>query len=434
MALKQSVKYTIGKEDGGTPGTAVARTAVLPIRDIGSLDRDIVKKTDPLIAGLGMDVGEYAVAGDVKGSIPLSPRPCTGWGHVLKGQFGAEGTPAQVVGLLRIKYTGASASCKITTDLAAKTINSKIGDLGAEANDAAFGTAGTLTLTAITVDTVGELRDVINAYADYECEIVTGAVGTSIVSVVAGVFQGKGKWAMLWLTGTGSGAYLHKFTPDLTLGSARPTYSVQRDGYEDNYLYDGIAMGKLSLSAALKADVEADIDVIGMKETAGQSASALAVPSAKPYRFGGGFTSVAGTKYSNVRKHSVSFDNSMMADGYGQDSIDRSYHERGKFLAEGGLTLRLDSVSVLERAKAESGASLAVQFMYFEVENTFALSVRGLMLVEIPYAEISETPKPEANGDSLDLGIKFKGFNPGTATDYEAPVSIAILTADSTAY
>ena len=75
-----------------------------------------------------------------------------------------------------------------------------------------------------------------------------------------------------------------------------------------------------------------------------------------------------------------------------------------------------------------------MQFLYFEVENTFNHSVKGLMLVEIPYAEISETPKPEANGDSLDLGIKFKGFNPGTATNYEPPVSVSILTADSAAY
>jgi len=432
MALKQSVKYTIGKES--SPGTAVARAAVLPIRDIGSLDRDIVKKTDPLIAGLGMDVGEYAVAGDVKGSIPLSPRPCAGWGHVLKGVFGTEGTVAEVIGLLKIKYTGSSASCKIVTDLGAKTINSKIGALGAESNDAAFGTSGTLTLTATTVDTLGELKTVIDAYTDYECEIVTGTAATAIVSVVAGTFQAKGKYAFLWLTGTGSGAYLHKFTPNLTLGAERDTYSIQRDGYQDNYLYDGNAINKLSMSAALKADVEADIDVIGMGETIGQVASVLTAPTLKPYKFGGGSTSLAGTKYSYTRKHAVSFDNGHIADGYGQDEIDRMYQQRGKFVVEGSTTLRLDATSVLERPKAEAGTKLAVQFYYFAVEDAFLLSVSPLMLVEIPYAELSETPKPEANGDALDLGLKFKGFNPGTATDYEAPVSVAILTADSGAY
>lgn len=434
MALKQSVKYTIGKEDAGTPGTAVARAAVLPIRDIGSLDRDITKKTDPLIAGLGMDVGEYAVAGDVKGSIPLSPRNCAGWGHVLKGTFGTEATPAEVIGLVRIKYTGSSASCKITTDVSAKTINAKIGALGSESNDAAFGTSGTLDLTAAAVDTVGELKAVIDAYADYECEIVTGASGTTITSVVSGTFQAKSKWAFLWLTGSGSGAYLHKFTPDLTLGTERATYSIQRDGYADNYLYDGVVFNKLSMSAAAKADVEADVEVLGMGETIGQTASALTAPTGKPYKFGGGFTSLAGTKYSIVRKHDLSFDNGHSTEGYGQDELDRVYQQRGKFTVEGGLTLRLDATSVLERPKAELGTSVAVQLLYKEVENTFLLSVDGLMLVEVPYAEISETPKPELNGDAMDLGIKFKGFNPGTATHYEAPVSVAILTADSGAY
>ena len=432
MALKQSVKYTIGKES--TPGTAVARAAVLPIRDIGSLDRDITKKTDPLIAGLGMDAGEYAVAGDVKGSIPVSPRPCAGWGHILKGTFGTEATPVEVLGAVRIKYTGSSASCKITTDVSAKTINAKIGALGAESNDAAFGTTGTLDLTAAAVDTIAELKAVIDGYTDYECEIVTGAGASTIASVVSGTFQAKSKWAFLWLTGTGSGAYLHKFTPDLTLGNERATYSVQRDGYADNYLYDGVVFNKLSMSAAAKADVEADVEVLGMGETIGQSASALTAPTAKPYKFGGGFTSLAGTKYSIVRKHDVSFDNGHSTEGYGQDEIDRVYQERGKFAVEGGLTLRLDATSVLERPKAESGTNVAVQLLYKEVENSFLLSVDGLMLVEIPYAEISETPKPELNGDSMDIGIKFKGFNPGTATNYEAPVSVAILTADSGAY
>jgi hypothetical protein len=53
MPSKELVKYTIGKEAPESPGTAVARTAILPIRDIGSLDRAITKKEDPLIAGSG---------------------------------------------------------------------------------------------------------------------------------------------------------------------------------------------------------------------------------------------------------------------------------------------------------------------------------------------------------------------------------------------
>jgi len=434
MALKQQVKYTIGKESSVAPGTAVARTAIIPIRDIGSLDRDITKKTDPLIAGLGMDVGEYAVAGDVKGSIPLSPRPCTGWGHILKGMFETEGTPAEIVGVIRIKYTGSSESCKITTSLGGKTITSAIGALGAESADAAFGTDGVIDTLSAATDKVGEVVSVIEAYADYECTLVTGAVGTAVVSVVQDTYQAKGKYAFLFLTGVSTGAYLHRFNPDLTLGTERNPYSVQVDGVGDNRLYDGIVFNKLSLSAALKADLEGEVEVLGMGETIGQEASVLTAPTAKPYKFGGGFTSIAGTKYSYVRKHAFSFDNGHNADGYGQDEIDRVYQQRGKFVADGSMTLRLDSTSVAERPKCEAGTKLAVQAYYFEVENSFLLSVAGLMLIEMPYAEISEQPKVEANGDALDIGIKFKAFNPGSATDYEDPVYVSVLTADSAAY
>lgn len=434
MPSKQLVKYTIGKE--ATAGTAVVRTAVLPIRDIGSLDRPITKKTDPLIAGLGMDSGEYAVAGDVKGSIPLSPRGCKGWGHTLKGTFGAEGTPAEIVGVIRLKYTGSAASCKLIASLTGKTIESKVGALGSEADDAAFGTSGVISLTGTGFDTLAELVAAIDGLTDYEAALVTGLGATSIVSVVAGTFQVKGKYAFLFLTGSGSGAFLHRFTPDLALDSERPTYSVQKDGFQKNYLYDGVVFNNLSFSAEQKGDLEAEVDVLGMKETPDQTASVLAVPNMKPYKFGGGFTSLSGNRYSQVRKHSMKFENNHTEDGYGQadESIDRTYHQRGKFAASGDLTVRLDGTSIQERPKAESGENVAVQFLYYEVENQFLLGVKGLMLVEIPYGEISETPSVEANGDALDLSIKFKGFKPGLATDYEPPVAVSILTADADAY
>jgi len=432
MPLKQQVKYTIGKES--TPGTPVARSAVLPIKDIGSLDRDITKNTDPLIAGLSMDVGEYAVAGDVKGSIPLSPRPCKGWGMVLKGIFGAEATPVEVMGAIRVKYKGTAKSCKIVTDATGKTVKAYVGDPGEETLDATFGTSGTITLSNASTDTMAEVLSVINGNANYEAALVTGDGTRTITSIVSGTYQACKKWAFLWLTGAGSGAYLHQFTPDLTLLSERHTFSIQRDGFQDNYLYSGIVFDKLSLSAALKAELDGSVDVLGFTEASGQTASSLVAPSAKPYRFGGGFTSLAGTKYSFVRKHEVKIDNGHNTNGYGQDSLDRAYHQRGKFSAEGSLSLRLDVTSIAERPKAESGEFVPVQFMYFEVENSFNFSVVGAMVIEFPYAEISETPKVEANGDALDIGIKFKAFNPGTSASYEPPVIISILTADSEAY
>jgi hypothetical protein len=365
----------------------------------------------------------------------LSPRLC--WlGPCPKRHFGDEGTPAQVVGAIRIKYIGNEESCKIVASLSGKTITAYVGALGSEILDANFGSNGVIALTAIGYDTLEELVAAINGLADYEASLVTGTGSNMIVSVVDGTFHAKGKYAFLFLTGTGSGAYLHRFTPDLAIDSERPTYSIQKDGLVQNYLYDGNVFNNLSLSGEQKADIEADVDVLGMKETSGVSASELAVPTMKPYKFGGGFTSLAGTRYSQVRKHSLKFETGHTEDGYGQadDSIDRTYQQKGKFAASGELALSLDTTSVQERAKAETGENVAIQFLYYEVENQFELGVKGLMLIELPYSEISETPSVSANGDALDLGIKFKGFKPGLATNVEPPVTVSILTADAAAY
>jgi len=79
-----------------------------------------------------------------------------------------------VGGCLRIRYTGAQASCLLEGDATAKTLTSKIGALGAEAPDAAFGTAGVIDLTAAAADTLLELQALIDAYADYECSVIYG--------------------------------------------------------------------------------------------------------------------------------------------------------------------------------------------------------------------------------------------------------------------
>lgn len=430
MPNKQLVKFTIGKET--TAGTAVSTTAVLPIRGIGSLDRKIEKKQDPVIIGLGMAAGEYPVAADSGGGIPLSPRSCAGWGQVLKGMFGSEAV-AEVVGIIRIRYTGASASAKITTDLSAKTINAKIGALGSEANDASFGTSGTLTLTNAANDTVAELVSVIEAYSDWEAKLVAGSGSSTAVSVVAGTFQAKGKWAYLLLTGT-SGAYAHRFTPDLAIGNERPNFSIQKDGYQDNYKYAGAAMDELSMNAALKGEVEADLTAIAMTEAGSQVASSLTMNDSKPYIFAGGIVSIGGADYRFCRKTGCKFMNSHKKDGYAQDSIDRAYHAKGVFAVEGDISLRLDSTSILERAKVESGTIASVSFHYYAAESkkVGTSNVQELMIVEFPFAELSEFVFEE-NGDIVDCSCKFKAFYPG-GTVYDNPAVVTVTTTDSGAY
>jgi len=436
MPMKLGVKYTLGKESGATPGTAVNRTIALSIRDIGSLDREINKIEDPVIAGQGMSAGEFAASADVKGSIPLSPRAGPGFGSILKGVFGTEATPVQVIGAIAMRYIGASASCKVVTDVSAKTITCSKGVLGAETADTDFGTAGVLTLTSASVDTMTELVAVINGYtAKYEAVLLTGdgaATITSVMTVTAA--QGKGKWVYLFLTGT-SGAYVHPFTLDLTAGSELPTWSIQRDGFQDNYLYDGCVVNTLSMSGALKGAVEAECEILGMKETIGQSASTVVLSGAKPLIFGGGKTSINGTTYNFTRKFSLKIDRGGNADGYGQSTLDRAYHQKGVAKVEASASLRLDAVSILERPKVEAGLAAPFQVVMIgsEAKKVGTSSVAEMLIVSMAASEVSSF-KDAANGDQIDVDIGFKAYNPAGTYDYDAPVSAWLITADSAAY
>jgi hypothetical protein len=91
---------------------------------------------------------------------------------------------------LKIQYTGASASCLLTASATAKTLSSAIGAAGAEVADAAFGVAGTITLTGATVDTIEELAAVIEAYTSYTASVVYGE-GVASENILDAVMQAK---------------------------------------------------------------------------------------------------------------------------------------------------------------------------------------------------------------------------------------------------
>ena len=432
MANIRSVKYTIAKED--TPGTPKARAWVLPVSDVGDLNNVPTKETDPVISGAGMKTGDYVAYKDTKGSLPLSPRACAGWGCVVKGALGTEAaSPPQLTAVIRLKYTGASASCKITTDVGAKTINSKIGALGAENNDAAFGTAGTITLTGAAFDTPAELVAVIEAYADYECVLVTGLGSATIASVVSGVYQAASGWVFLFLTGTTSGAYLHTFTPNLTVDSERDTFSIQGDGLGDNYLWDGCAFDELEVSGALKAAIEAKASVLGMAETTGQVASVLTLEDRNAFIFGYGLTTLGKQVYDYCRKHSFQTKAGHNPDGYGQADLDRAYHQKGNFEVTGTMTLRLDATAQAERAKVAAGTEMKISLAYFGAEQQkIGASVAEMMIVQIPYAKL-QSFKPVKNGEVIDAEVTWEGFYP-PGTLYENPMTVYLITDDSAVY
>lgn len=434
MPALNAIKVTIGKES--TAGTAVTTTAVVPIKGLPSLDRKIEKTVDPVIIGAGMAAGETPVSASVKGPIPLSPRSCAGFGQLLKGALGAETLLSNVIGVVRMRYKGAQASCKIVA--AATTLTSYIGALGSESLEGSapsgFGTTGVYTITPGTT-TIATLVSAIAGYTNYECQLVAGAGASTIQSIATGTWQAKGKWLIVTLIGSATGVYGHRFTPDLAIANERPAFSVQHDLGTDNLKYAGCSVGKISLSAALKALLDGSVDLLGFTEATGVGASGLTLGDSKPFIFGGGVSSVGSVDYNFVRSMSAEFDNGLKEDGYGQASLDRAYHAKGLFAASGDLKLRLDATSYLERAKVASGVIASELFIFLAAEGKCVgtSSVQEALIIEIPYAEHSDF-NFEDNGGVVDCSLSWKGYYPSGAYYYDPPVTITLLSADNAVY
>ena len=112
MPSTKNIKYTISRSEF-IAGTEEARKYVIPVTDIGGLDKQVERGEDPAVVGTNMLAGEYPLAFGVGGPIPLSVRPCGGFGVLLKSLLGTEEVPVRVGGIMRVRYSGASASCKL---------------------------------------------------------------------------------------------------------------------------------------------------------------------------------------------------------------------------------------------------------------------------------------------------------------------------------
>jgi len=435
MPSVKNIKVTIGGPESPV-GTPEARTHVIPIRAVPGLDKTIEKTLDPVIIGSNMDAGEYTVADAVGGSIPLSPRAVAGFGKLLKSLLGTEGTPQQVAAAIRIRYKGSSASCKLVANTTTDELSSYIGAKGAEILDTNFGTAGVIDLADPTTDTVGELVTLIDGYTDYECEKLFGEDSEDAGEIIdVTQVQAKDMWAYLLFSSASSGAYAHIFTADLT-DAEKPAYSIQKDGYQDNFLYAGCVVDTLSLAAALKGMVEGEAGILGFTETDGQTASSLNLEDAKALIFHTGSFALASKDYKYLRNVNLSMANNHNPEGYGLTSTSRQYHQKGKFDVSGDFQLRLDAETILERAKVFSNGLAAISFLFKGkaiLEATLpADSVPELMLVELPYCGYSAFEFPE-NAGVLDAKINFKTLKPG-GTLYNEPVKVILITEDSAAY
>ncbi len=333
---------------------------------------------------------------------------------------------------------GGETGSAVFTVTGTGTLTSSIGDLGSEAVDAAFGVAGVLDLALAANDTVAELVSVIDAYADYEAELVWTHPTKSASTMKSGNImlftspannrQGKNTWAYIWIGLPSSTRFKHEFQPALSDATELPTYSMQIDALEDNYLHDGVVADSFSLNGTLKAMVEAEVQFLAMKETGSQVASVLTNPDVDPLMFWNGSTWYGALDYSPfLRKISLQFSNNHIADTFGQGVITRSYQQKSNPTVSGDFTVKLDTTNTLaERLKSFTNTKTALSFFFKDGAS------EDLCLVEIPFCT-TKKPEREENSGVLDAKIPFTGLKP-KGTLYNDPMTITILTTDSVTY
>lgn len=422
------LKLTAGLET--TAGTAVTPTAVVPISGLFSIQRTQEVAPDPAVVGSNMKSGSFLLADDVGGEMSLTPRPVDGYARLLHSLTGGGDSATQIGSCIRVMYTGSGASAKLTASASGDTIDSDTGVKGSETADTNWGSGGSIDLTAGATDTVGELVTVIDAYSDYSCEKVFGADADDVADIENITnLQIKNKWGYVWITDGSSGIYRHDFAVDLT-STERPTLTLQGDGFQQNYKWDGAVVDTMGFSAALKQFAEGTATVLGFDETAGVGASGVALPTANPLIFWDGSLTLAAQAYSHVRNLSFEVRNNHNADGYGMGSTGRQYHEKGLFEVSGELQLRLDATSLLERAKIFDNSTVALA-MHF---NGAALSsdVDEMMIVEVPYVSLDDWQHSENNGQ-IDATVAWSANNPPNSP-YNSPFKVWLINDDSQDY
>jgi hypothetical protein len=430
MPNPKNILWTIGGEEAAA-GTAHAVESVIPIRANPSLTRKPGRITDPAITGVNMKVGDYLASDDVSGSIPLSPRACPGFGKLLVSALHTESTPAKIGACIRIRFSGAEASCKIVADTAANTLAAKTGVAGSEADDAAWGGGAPLDLSAVANDTVGELVAVIDAYADWECEKLFGLDATPTIDIVTKTGQANGQWCYLYFLAAASTAYVRHFTPDLT-DAERPTYTIEAEGYQDNFTFAGCVVDTLSLSGALKAVVEGEAGILGFTEALAAAASTLTLEDVAPLFFWDGSFSLGAKEFTFISNISININNNHNKEGYGQGAVGRIYHQKGIFEVKGQMTIKLDADTYAHRASVFSATgTTAAMSLYFNGKDIFG-TVPEWLLVELPFIQLSNFTFAESNG-VFTAQMDYEAVHP-KGTHWDEPLTITMISDDAGAY
>lgn len=550
MPSVNQTKVLIGGPES-TPGTPATMQFVVPIRGVPDIDKNVERAEDPAIIGRNMTSAEYPVADDVSGGLPITPRPCGGFGKLVKSLLGEEeiksgyqeldltgitgatdtlltatttynfkmtvdggtqtncsittgagptidydelillldaemvaqglacdwdlwggdvrcvsgkkvspstidiaegdtsgllaalnggvtpdtavpGAPLQVAGCIRIRYTGSESSCKLISDQGVNVLSSSTGTKGAESPDANFGTAGIVDFDLAPYDTLGEVVDAIEGFTDYSCEKVFGEDSLDLIANMvehAIITQGKNMWAYIYFESSSSGYYRHLFRYSTSVDEL-PTYSIQIDGRQDNMAYYGMVTNSLSVSAALKGMAEADVDLLGFTEAIGQTASMLTLEDVDPLIFHKGSVSLDNQEFTDIRNISTEYNNNHNTEGYGQGSISRQYHQKGKFDSSGEMQIRLDATTYQERAKVFANSLISVSYYFYGKDYT--TGIPEMMITELPYCNMQEFNFTDNNG-VYDANIPFKVLYP-KGVIYNNPIKVHMITPDSGEY
>ena len=433
MALVKNLKVGISVLETTPGGTTGAIDCLIPIRGLPSFDRKAEKALDPAIVGNRMDVGEYTVAQDVKGSLPVSWRACKGASRLIRAGLTASTgyVIAQVGGCVRIKYSGSAASCKIMASSSDGKLKAYVGAKGSEAGDTAFGTAGVLSTTAAANNTIGEIVTVVDAYANYTAKKLFGNSSQSSTGIIAiATAQAKNKSVYVFFKSSGSGAYAHFLPADLS-DAELPTFGLQTEGIHTRHRWYGASVAGYNVSAALKGFAEGDVELLGMTEKSTEPAATTSILGTEwPMIFSQGQMDLDGSTWTFVRNMNLQLANNPNAEGFGQGSVLRQYHQKGHFSFAVDAQFRGDTSIDAYRAKQFDGSE--VGFSAFFKGNTIGASVPEGMLWDAPFCAVSNY-EPVENGDVLDSKLTLKALNPA-GTTYQHPVRCVIISNDTGRY
>ena len=425
MAKKLNVMVaTIGGKET-TPGTPVSRTNRIALGGFPSLTQIPEKVESGLIAGENISSGKRVVAYDPKGEIPIIPIANGGMGKLLTGLLGTPSTPVKVGAIFRFRYTGSDASNKVTVAVT-PDITSLTGVRDAEILDSNFGVSGVLDLTS---GTVAAIVSTIDGYTDYDAELVTGLGSVATDIPVAAVFDGKDNWMYILIEDAASTVYAHVWEADLT-ETERDAMSIQLDGGQDDYLYNGAYVNALTMAAAKKSELTGGVSIVALSRTGSQTPSVLELPNNRTLMFHKGNTAINGIDCETLLKAAdIAITNNMNEDGY-SEGLSRIYVEKGIMAININMNLRYttDVYGLLTVAENDTVVPVTLQYKGQEIVD----SIDEMLIFELAYCQVDSYTEENDNGN-IDSAIGTMAISP-KGTKNSPVCQVIMLTTDSAAY